>query len=63
MSFNVQSFHCTYNTVTYIHGAIPLTLLSPYWLPLVSPLCPLLLTWHPPAVTGIVHLSLRLLVN
>ncbi len=31
--------------------------------PLVSPLCPLLLTWHPPAVTGIVHLPLRLLVN
>ncbi len=33
------------------------------WLPFVPPLCPLLLTWHPPAVTGIVHLSLRLLVN
>ncbi len=35
MSFNVQSFHCTYNTVTYIHGAIPLAFLSPYWLPLL----------------------------
>ncbi len=31
--------------------------------PFAPPLCPLLLTWHPPAVTGIVHLSLRLLVN
>jgi hypothetical protein len=28
-----------------------------------SPLYPLPLTWHPPAVTGIVHLRLRLLVN
>ncbi len=41
---------------------------SPYFsfpllAPLAPPLCPLLLTWHPPAVTGIVHLSLRLLVN
>ncbi len=26
-------------------------------------LSPLLLTWHPPVVTGIVHLSPRLLVN
>ncbi len=42
---------------------IPLLFLSPCWLPFVPPLCPLLLTWHPPAVTGIVHLSLRLLVN
>ncbi len=57
MPVNVQSFHCTYNTVTYIHGAIPLC--SPF----APPLYPLLLTWHPPAVTGIVHLSLRLLVN
>jgi hypothetical protein len=31
--------------------------------PFAPPLCPLLLTWLPPAVTGIVHLSLRLLVN
>ncbi len=31
--------------------------------PLLPPLHPLLLTWHPPAVTGIVHLPLRLLVN
>ena len=35
----------------------------PLLAPLVPPLCPLLLTWHPPAMTGIVHLSLRLLVN
>ncbi len=32
-------------------------------IPFVPPLCPLLLTWHPPAVTGIVHLGLRLLIN
>jgi hypothetical protein len=32
-------------------------------LPFVSPLCSLLLTWHPRVVTGIVHLPLRLLVN
>ncbi len=53
--------------ITYIHGAIPLAfplpLLVPPCLPFASPLCPLLLTWHPPAVTGIVHLPLRLLVN
>ncbi len=36
VSFNVQSYHCTYNTVTYIHGAIPLVLSSPCW-PLCSP--------------------------
>ncbi len=38
MSFNVQSFLGTYNTVTYIHGAIPLAPLagSPL-LPFVSP--------------------------
>jgi hypothetical protein len=29
-----------------------------------APLCtPFPLTWHPPVVTGIVHLRLRLLVN
>ena len=27
----------------------PLLFLSPCWLPFVSPLCPLLLTWHPPS--------------
>ncbi len=31
--------------------------------PLPPPLCPLPLTWHPPVVTGIVYLPLRLLVN
>jgi hypothetical protein len=41
----------------------PWLFLSPCWFPFVSPLYPLLLTWHPPAVTGIVHLRLRLLVN
>ncbi len=40
-------------------GFFPLPLL----IPLCPPLYPLLLTWHPPAVTGIVHLPLRLLVN
>jgi hypothetical protein len=34
---NVQSFHCTYDTVTYIHGAIPLVFLSPCWSPFCSP--------------------------
>jgi hypothetical protein len=46
---NVQSFHYTYGTVTYIHGAIPLALLSPCRIPFVSPLHSLLLTWHPPS--------------
>ena len=32
---NVHSFHCTYNTVTYIHGAVPLA----FSLPLLTPLC------------------------
>jgi hypothetical protein len=41
----------------------PLLSHSLCWLPFASPLCPLLLTWHPPAVTGMIHLSLRLLVN
>ncbi len=36
MSFNAQSFHCTYDTVTSIHGAIPLVLFSPCS-PFVSP--------------------------
>jgi hypothetical protein len=35
-----------------------------YTLYIALPLCsPFLLTWHPPAVTGMVHLSPRLLVN
>jgi hypothetical protein len=38
MSFNVQSFTCTYNTIIYIHGAIPLVSLSPCWFPFCSPL-------------------------
>jgi hypothetical protein len=37
MSFNVQSFLCTYNTATYIHGAIPLVFLSPCWFPCAPP--------------------------
>jgi hypothetical protein len=41
MLLNVQSFQCTYNTITYIHGAIPLVfplpLLVPPCFPFVSP--------------------------
>jgi hypothetical protein len=41
MPVNVQSFHCTYNMVAYIHGAVPLTfplpLLATLCLPFVSP--------------------------
>jgi hypothetical protein len=42
---------------------VPLAFNLPLPLPLSSPFNPLLLTWNPPAVTGIVHLGLRLLVN
>ncbi len=59
---SIIPLHIQYSYI-YIHGAIPLVFLSPCWFPSAPPLCPLLLTWHPPAVTGIVHLSLRLLVN
>ncbi len=49
-------------TFAYIHGAVsfaPLAPLAPF-----APLsAPLPLTWHPPAVTGIVLLRLRLLIN
>jgi hypothetical protein len=38
MSFNDQSFHCTYNTVTYIHGAFPFVFLPLAGFPL-TPLC------------------------
>jgi hypothetical protein len=34
--FNVQSFTCTHNTFTYIHGAFPLAPLTPCWFPFVS---------------------------
>ncbi len=37
--------------------------LLPLQIPLCLPFCPFPLTWHPPVVTGIVHLRLRLLVN
>ncbi len=40
MLFNVQSFQCTYNTITYIHGASPLfpsPLAGSPLLPFVSP--------------------------
>ncbi len=40
MSFNVRSFTCTYNTVTYIHGAIPLCPPFPLLVPLCSPCIP-----------------------
>ncbi len=31
MSFSIQSFRCTYNTITYIHGAFPLAFPTPCW--------------------------------
>ncbi len=41
MPVNVQSFHCTYNMVAYIHGSVPLAfplpLLATLCLPFVSP--------------------------
>jgi hypothetical protein len=59
MSFKrpIIPLHIQYSYI-YIRRSSPC-----FSIPLVPPLCPLLLTWHPPAVTGIVHLSLRLLVN
>jgi hypothetical protein len=40
----------TYTAHLHIYMAqFPLPFLSPYWLPFVSPLYPLLLTWHPPS--------------
>ncbi len=38
MSFSIQSFRCTYNTITYIHGAFPLAFPTPGWFPF-APLC------------------------
>jgi hypothetical protein len=38
MSFSIQSFRCTYNTITYIHGAFPLAFPTPCWFPF-APLC------------------------
>ncbi len=60
MSFNrpVTPSHIQYIHILYIHGALSLL-----FFPFAPPLYPLLLIWHPPAVTGIVHLSLRLLIN
>ncbi len=43
-------------SIIYLHMHVPLATV-----PLSSPL--LLLTWHPPVVTGIVHLGPRLSVN
>jgi hypothetical protein len=59
-SFNVQSFFSTYRIYIYTWRSFFCFSLS---VPL-APLCtPFTLTWHPPAVTGIVLLRLRLLVN
>jgi hypothetical protein len=58
---SVIHLHAQYNYIYTWH----ISPCSPYPLlvPLCSPLCPFLLTWHPPVVIGIVHLPLRLLVN
>ncbi len=56
--------HVTWLHIYMAHSpCFPSTLASSPLSPFASPLCPLLLTWHPPAVTGMVHLPLRLLVN
>ncbi len=67
-SFNAQLFFNMHIAVTYIHGAVSLALpsqlpLAPLAISHYFPLYPFPLTWHPPAVTGIVLLRLRLLVN
>jgi hypothetical protein len=38
VSFSIQSFCCTYNTITYIHGAFPFAFLTPCWFSF-APLC------------------------
>ncbi len=38
MSFSIQSFRRTYNTITYIHGAFPLAFPTPCWFSF-APLC------------------------
>ncbi len=66
MSFSIQSFRFTFNTkhIYMAHSHLLFPPLAGFPLhPFVSPLCSLLLTWHPPVVIGIVHLPLRLLVN
>ncbi len=61
---SVIPLHIQYNYIYMAHSHLlflPLAV-SPLH-PFVFPLYPLLLTWHPPVVMGIVHLPLRLLVN
>ncbi len=61
---SIIPLHTQYN---YIYTwRIPACFSHPLLFPLhpfVFLLCPLLLTWHPPDVIGIVHLPVRLLVN
>ncbi len=63
--FPLQSFTYIQARVIYnLYMALPLAPLVDSLAPLASfPLYPFPLTWHPPAVIGIVHLRLRLLVN
>ncbi len=62
--FNIQLIF-TYTLYLHIYMAqfplLPLLPLPPC--PLAPLAAPLSLTWHPPAVTGIVLLRLRLLIN
>jgi hypothetical protein len=51
------------NTDYNIHGAIPLLFVSPCWFPFAPLSSPLYLPGTLRAVTGSVHLGLRLLVN
>jgi hypothetical protein len=64
MSFETFNHSIAHTIQSYIYMAqFPLFFSPLASSPFAPPLCPLLLTWHSPAVTGIVHLSLRLLVN
>ncbi len=66
MSFKVQSFRCTYNTITYIHGAFPLAFLTPCWFSFAHLCVPFEFPstyLAPSSCDRNRHLPLRLLVN
>jgi hypothetical protein len=60
---NVPGIHSVHNINYNIHGALPLLFLSPCCLPFVPLSGPFYLLGTLLAVTGFVHLGLRLLVN
>jgi hypothetical protein len=66
----IQTFSYSFAYTLWLHiymahsSLLPLlNPLAPLAVPFAPPLYPFPLTWHPPAVTGIVLLRLRLLVN